>query len=332
MKIELMKIEIRGDFMNYTDLHCDTALEIYLKKAGLCKNDLHVDTERAKVYDKYSQIFAVWSKNDKTDDENYEEFFKIRDYFIERCAESGIVLCETAQEYEENKNRSRAILAVEGAKLLSDDINRLAVLRRHGVRFLTLMWNGLCKIGGAFNTDEGLTAFGREAVKKCEELGIIIDISHSSDKTVADVFELASKPVIATHSNSRSVFGHKRNITDEQFMEIKKRGGIVGISLCSLHIGSEHETLIDDTMSEAYLDNPVYIKDVVRHIDYYMALGGENTVCFGCDFDGAPLPDDVKGISDVAKIAEEMKNIGYDDNLIENIMYKNADNFIANNL
>ena len=302
--------------MNYTDLHCDTALEIYLKKSGLCKNDLHVDIKKTKIYNKYSQIFAVWSENDKTDDENYEDFFKIRDYFIERCAESDVILCETAQEYEEHKGRNRAVLAVEGGKLLSDDINRLAVLREHGVKFLTLVWNGSCKIGGAFNTDEGLTGFGREVVKKCEELGIIIDLSHSSDKTVRDVFELTSKPVVATHSNSRSVFAHKRNLTDEQFREIKRRGGIIGISLCSPHIG----------------DAPVFIKDVIEHIDYYMALGGESCVCFGCDFDGAPLPEDIKSVADVSKIAEELKNISYGGELIENIMYKNADNFILNNL
>ena len=318
--------------MNYTDLHCDTALEIYLKNCSLLNNNLHIDIKRAELYNNYSQIFAVWSENDKSDDENYEQFFKVRDYFIERCAESDIILCETARDYEENKHKRRAVLAVEGGKLLAGDINRLAVLRSHGVRFLTLVWNGLCDIGGAFNVSEGLTDFGREVVKECEKLGIIIDLSHSSDKTVSDVFEITSKPVIATHSNSRSVFAHNRNLTDEQFCEIKRRGGVVGISLCSLHVGSERENLVNNNISEAYLDNPVYLKDVIRHIDYYMALGGENCVCFGCDFDGAPLPDDIKSIADVAKIAEELKKAGYDDNLIENIMYKNANHFLVNNL
>jgi membrane dipeptidase len=306
--------------MNYTDLHCDTAYEAYLRKSSLYRNNLHIDMEKAAVYNKYSQIFAVWSENDKTDDENYENFFKVRGYFIEQCAENDIILCRSGEEYKENgsagNNKKRAVLAVEGGKLLSDDISRLTVLREHGVRFLTLMWNGVCKIGGAFNTNEGLTAFGREAVKKCEDLGIIVDLSHSSDKTVADVFEIAGKPVAATHSNSRSIFSHKRNLTDEQFIEIKKRGGIVGISLCKPHIA----------------DDPVFIKDVIRHIDYYMSLGGENTVCFGCDFDGAGLPEDVKNISNVVNIAEELKKLGYGDILIENIMCRNADNFIVNNL
>ena len=306
--------------MKYTDFHCDTAYEIYKSKSGLSKNNYHIDMEKAMIFDRYSQVFAVWSDNEKEDDENYGDFFKIRNYLIENLSENDIILCKTGLEYEENiiKNKNCAFLAVEGGKLLSDDRTRLDVLYENGVRFLTLVWNGLCKVGGAFNTGEGLTDFGKEVVNRSEELGIIIDLSHSSDNTVAEVFEMTGKPVIFTHSNSRSVFYHKRNITDEQFLEIKKRGGIVGISLCRVHIADEN--------------GPVTITDIIKHIDYYMSLGGENTVCFGCDFDGAQIPEDVGNITGVEKICAELKNIGYDDTLIENIMYKNADNFIIRNL
>jgi len=306
--------------LNYTDLHCDTAFEIYKEKSRMQKNERHIDMEKVKKYGRYSQIFAIWSENDKTDDENYADFFNVRDYFMENLAENDIVLCKTGLEYKEKQNKNRAFLAVEGGKLLSDDISRLDILYENGVRFLTLVWNGLCKIGGAFNTDAGLTDFGGDVVKKCSELGITVDLSHSSDQSVADVFEIASKPVIATHSNSRTVFNHRRNLTDAQFLEIKKRGGIVGISLCRPHISATES------------GEPVFIKDVIKHIDYYMSLGGENTVCFGCDFDGAELPDDMKNVSDIEKICDELKNIGYDDILIEKIMYKNADNFIVQNL
>jgi len=161
-----------------------------------------------------------------------------------------------------------------------------------------------------------LTDFGKKVVRRCEELGVIVDLSHGSEKIMSDVFEITTKPVAATHSNSQSVFYHRRNLTDEQFLEIKKRGGIVGISLCKHHVS----------------DEPVSITDVIKHIDYYMSLGGENTVCFGCDFDGAAVPADVGDISGVAKICGELKKIGYDDTLIENIMHKNADGFIVRNL
>ena len=306
--------------MKYTDLHCDTAYEIYKTKSGLNKNNYHIDMEKAKIFNRYSQIFAVWSDNEKDDNINYEDFFKIRNELLENLSESDIILCKTGLEYENNININKncAFLAVEGGKLLADDIKRLDVLYENDIRFLTLVWNGLCKIGGAFNTDAGLTEFGKEVVKRAEELGIIIDLSHSSDKTVSEVFEITRKPVITTHSNSRSVFEHKRNITDEQFHEVKKRGGIVGISLCRRHVADEN--------------GPVGIKDIIKHIDYYMSLGGENTVCFGCDFDGAEIPDGVSDISGVEKICAELRKIGYDNTLIENIMHKNADSFIVRNL
>jgi len=302
--------------LNYTDLHCDTASEIYKTKSGLNKNNFHIDMEKAKIFSKYSQVFAIWSENDKEDDENYENFFKIRNYLIENLSETDVILCRTGSEYEKNKNKNCAFLAVEGGKLLSDDISRLDVLYENDVRFLTLVWNGICKMGGAFNTDEGLTDFGKKVVRKSEELGIIIDLSHSSDKTISDTFEITNKPVIASHSNSKSVFDHKRNLDDEQFLEIKRRGGIVGISLCAPHIS----------------DEPAAIPDVIRHVDYYMSLGGENTVCFGCDFDGAQIPDEIGNIAGVEKIYNELKKIGYDDTLIDNIMYQNADHFIIRNL
>ena len=158
-------------------------------------------------------------------------------------------------------------------------------------------------------------------------LGIIIDLSHSSDKTVADVFEITDKPVIASHSSSRTIIQqavsgatvlHKRNLSDEYFSEIKKRGGIVGISLCRGHIADEN--------------GPVTIRDIIKHIDHYMSLGGENTVCLGCDFDGAEVVEEVGNISGVEKICAELKKSGYDDTLIENIMFRNADNFILRNL
>jgi len=313
--------------LNYTDLHCDTAYEIYKSKSGLNKNNYHIDTERAKIFNRYSQIFAIWSDNDKTDDENYEDFFRVRNYFIENLCENDIILCKSKLEYEENKSKNCAFLSVEGGKLLSDDLSRLDVLYENGARFLTIVWNGSCKIGGEFNTDEGLTDFGKKVVKRCEELGIIVDLSHGSDRLVSDVLEIAKKPVIASHSSSRSIIAGccpdkktlaKRNLSDEQFHEIKKRGGIVGISLCRGHIADEN--------------GPVTIKDVIKHIDYYMSLGGENTVCFGCDFDGAEVPEDVGDITGIVKICAELKKIGYDDTLIENIMYKNADNFIVRNL
>ena len=312
--------------MNYTDLHCDTALEMQRRHMGLRQNSLHIDMQKAKNFGTYTQVFAIWSDNDREDDDNYADFFAVREHLLENLKENDIALCETGADFRLPRPR-RAVLAVEGGKLLSDDIERLGVLRGCGVRFLTLVWNGECKLGGAFNTDVGLTDFGRETVKRCEELGIVVDVSHGSDRLVADVFELAKKPPIASHSSSRAVLSKfcpgkktpaKRNLTDEQFLEIKRRGGIVGLSLCRGHIADE--------------DGPVTIDDLMGHIDHYMALGGGDTVCFGCDFDGAQIVDGVGDIRGVEKICEALAKSGYSGAAIENIMHKNADKFIMDNI
>ena len=308
--------------MNYTDMHCDTALAIYNNNSRLKKNSLHIDIEKAKNFRRYSQIFAIWSENDKEDDVNYENFFKTRDYFLENLCENNIVLCKTGEQYRESieKNLNSAILAVEGGKLISDDLSRLDALYKNDVRIFTLVWNGMCAIGGAFNTSEGLTDFGKKAVAKLNELDMIIDVSHSSEKMIYETLEITTKPIIASHSNSKSMWNHNRNLTDEQFQQIKKLGGIVGISLCRPHVADDSD------------GNAVGIKDIIRHIDYYLALGGEDVVCFGCDFDGAPLVDGIGGLGDMAKFIGEFEKIGYNEALIRKIMYGNADNFIINNL
>ena len=306
--------------MNYTDLHCDTALGIYKTNSRLKKNSLHIDIEKTRIFNnRYSQIFAIWSENDKGDDENYQDFFKVRSYFLENLCENNIILCKTGEQYKDciEKNLNAAVLAVEGGKLLSNDLSRIDTLYEHDARIFTLVWSGICGIGGAYNTSEGLTAFGREAIARLNELNIIIDVSHSSEKMVYETLEITKNPVIASHSNSKSICDLSRNITDEQFKEIKRIGGIVGISLCRGHAGDE------DTAS---------IKDILRHIDYYLSLDGEDVVCFGCDFDGAPLVDGIQDISDMNKFIDEFEKIGYKETLIRKIMYGNADNFLINNI
>lgn len=303
--------------MIYTDLHCDTAYEMFKEKKTFKKNDLHINAEKIKFLKRYTQVFAIWSDNDLEDEENYKNFFLTRNYFTENISGLGFNICISGEEYKINlqNQKSAAILAVEGGKLLSGDLSRLDVLYAFGVRFFTLVWKDECCVGGAYNTECGLTEFGKKAIKKMNELGIIPDISHASQKSFWETAEISEKPFIATHSNSRAVYNHRRNLTDEQFIAVKKTGGVVGISLCREHID----------------DNPD-IQSVIRHIDHYLSLGGEDTVCFGCDFDGASIVGGISGICDIYKLRDELLKIGYNDKLIDKIMYKNADNFIIKNL
>jgi membrane dipeptidase len=164
------------------------------------------------------------------------------------------------------RGKAAAFLAVEDARLLDGDLSRLDILHSRGIRYLTLTWGGKSCIGGAHDTDLGLTEFGRTVVEKCFELSIFADISHGSEALADEVISLAyqcNKPIIASHSNSFSAYPHTRNLRDRHFEDIKALGGIVGISLCRSHLG--------DNVNESI--TPLH---VIRHIDRYMELGGED--------------------------------------------------------
>ena len=310
--------------MKLFDLHCDTALRLLDKEAPLYDNDFHISLKKAEYLEAYGQVMAVYAQSKLSDSEAYDKFFKVVKNLEEqvkineatvRIAKSGK---DVASIIKENKNPF--IISVEDARILEGDISRLDVLYENGVRILTLNWAGHTCIGGAHDTHSPLTDFGREVVKRCFELGIVPDVSHASFEGTKDCIALAkeySKPIIASHSNSYSVCKHSRNLTDEDFLSIASLGGVVGISLCRSHLAEGGKAAISD---------------VIKHIEHYLSLGGENTVTFGCDLDGTDLPNGINDISDLYKIENELKSLGYSDSLIEKIFYKNALDFIQNNI
>lgn len=308
--------------MYLADLHCDTLYEALRQKKSLISNDLSISFDRLREYERFIQIMAVWSDPRPDEDRIYDRFFEAAELLSTELSKvDEIALCTSFSELEtaEKSKKGAIFLAVEGGRLLSDKLDRLDELRNAGVRFLTLVWDGVCRLGGAFDTDEGLTELGREAVKRCFELGVIPDVSHSSQKMCAEVIELAGesgKVCVATHSNSKSVCDHRRNLTDEHFKSIMQLGGIVGISLAPIHLtSSEPENCTID--------------DVILHIEHYLALGGSDTVCLGCDLDGVSrLPKGIKTVSDIPRLAERLAQLGYSDDLIGKLFYANARNFI----
>lgn len=313
-------------YPNYIDLHCDTALSLYRKQQDLKKNDLAISLEMAAHYPHYAQLFAVWGSSKRTDEEIYEDFLAVSDHFSAQLEEnkdailqvrSGKELCAA---WESGKHA--AILAVEDARLLANDLGRLDVLAKRGVVYLTLMWAGESIIGGAHDTDVGLSSFGREVVKRCFELGIVPDISHASARSTDEVLtlaEAAGRPVIASHSNAYSVYGHSRNLRDEHAKRLFALGGIVGLNLCAHHIKD---------CDKGY-STP---EDLIPHVEHFLSLGGEKHLAFGGDLDGASLPTGISHVSDVAIFSDLMKMKGYSDDLIRDIFSRNALRFFENNV
>ena len=293
------------------DLHCDTAFEIYRNKKSLVSNDLAVSFDKSEKYGRYCQTFAIWSDSSLDDDSAFDQFNSICNYLSADISKASL------------PDSISYILAVEDARILNNDIKRLYHLKSCNIKILTLTWKGVSCIGGAYDTNVSLTDFGEQVVRKCFELGIIIDISHASRETAQRVFELNDKryPIIASHSNSYSVFPHNRNLTDNEIRQMIDRGGLIGLNLYYKHLG-----LDEDSSETRTLDR------IFEHIDLVLSLGGENTICLGCDFDGAQTPKCLKNISDLDKIAEKMLSKGYGEEIVNKIFWDNANNFANKNL
>ena len=309
------------------DTHCDTAYKLYRYNVGLRHNsECHVSLEKAAHYERYAQYYAIWCDKRLDDEACWTQFLQIAGYFRgELLANAHLVaLVTTADELDTALRLGKrvAILAVEDARLLSGKLERLDVLRRYGVRYLTLLWGGDTCIGGSHDTRNGLTVFGKSVVRGCFDRDMIPDISHASEQSIDDILTVAyeyGKPIIASHSDSYSVYPHTRNLKDHHFQAVRELGGIVGISLCTAHLTDTRARSAD-------------VEDIFRHVEQYLSLGGEDIVGFGADWDGTALPENISHVGHLTKVAEHMARHNYSEELIEKLFWKNFYRFSINNL
>lgn len=293
--------------MRLFDLHCDTLTELHDKNACWEKNDLQLQAKDIAKLDSYCQVFAVFSPNSMTSDEAWTRY--------RSCVDRLLPFVRTALGAHK-----KAILSVENATLLDGHPERLDRLTEDGVRILTPLWGGDNALGGAHDTEHGLTPFGADIVRACLTSGITPDVSHASDEAFWEIASLcrdAGKPFIASHSDSRVVCPHTRNLTDAMFRAVRDAGGIVGINLYSPHLsGTENARLTD----------------AVDHILHFCRLDGEETVAFGCDLDGIPKPPEgFSGICDLFGLAELLHKRGLSQRTVENIFFGNAFRFAERN-
>jgi membrane dipeptidase len=297
--------------MRYFDLHCDTITECCLKNIGLEDNEQHISVKAARAFETWVQVFAVWMPDTLRGAAAWERFLKIAAYFKKETNSCGIIQCKNGSELKNavtSGHKNAAILSIEGSAALGGNIDNLKTAYDMGVRIITLTWNGACEAGGGSFDGSGLTHFGFELIEKMQKLGIIIDVSHLSDQGFNDVAQSTDAVFIASHSDSRSVSENKRNLTDEQFSEIVRRHGIVGLNLYPPFVGSDSLT------------------GILRHIDKFLSLGGENTLAIGADFDGARMPEGISGIADMPKLYELLfKNYGK--TVADKIFFDNAYKF-----
>lgn len=206
-----------------------------------------------------------------------------------------------------------AILSIEGGEALAGSLGVLRVLYQAGVRSITLTWNGRNELGegacaaggGAAGPGAGLTAFGVSVVKEMNELGMLVDISHLSERGFWDVIEISTQPVIASHSNCRALCDHPRNLTDAQIQAIARRGGVIGVNFVPDFLGGVKPA----------------VDDVLAHIEHLIAVGGEDCAGLGSDFDGtAALPAGLNDCSCLPLLTSGMLARGYSEKVIKKVL------------
>lgn len=313
--------------MNFFDFHCDTIGECFNQNKLLQNNNLHIDLTRAKMaFKKYCQTFAIWIPDEKRGTDALNYFNSVYDCFISEIEKSPDIIsfCTDGKDlnYAFKNSKIGALLSVEGGAVLGGNVEKLYELYDKGVRLMTLTWNGQNELGDGCmcKNPNGLTVFGKSVVKEMQKIGMLIDVSHLSEKGFYDVAALTDKPFIATHSNCKIVkneWAKKRNLNDEQIKILVDRQCAVGINLCADFLGDDN-----DTGKEA----------VFRHVNHFLDLGAENILCFGADFDGCTVNPELNGIDKIYIVYDYLICHGLSETIINKIFFDNANRFIIANL
>ncbi len=302
------------------DLHCDTALALLGKDlktpSSLRKNNSHIDLERASRLGGYAQCFACFTTP------AFREWMQVSPVVaFER--EMGEILSQmeqnadlislamSAKDVERNfeKGLMSGILTIEGPAGFDFDPELLEELYKVGFRISSLGWNEKNPLTGSHVTGGGLTDRGMEYVREAQRLGMIVDVSHISDEGFWDIMDITEKPVVATHSNSRAVCDHSRNLTDDMFRAICRTGGVAGFNQCAPFVGEKPD-----------------LDTVCDHILHFLDLDptGEH-IALGGDLDGCDeLPAGFEGIQSYPAMAEKLLQRGVGEETVRRIYWENA--------
>lgn len=256
--------------------------------------------------------------------------------------------------YSLEKEGKRAIyIGIENGYPIGEDLSNIETYYKKGVRYITLVHSSNNDLADSATDPagpehNGISEFGSKVVKEMNRLGIMVDVSHGSDAVFYDAIKISKAPIIATHSNARSVTNHKRNMTDDMLKLIAKNGGVVQLTMLSNYLRDpvpnitaeklkkellssikpidQMTTLEKETMrkrlneiDDKYPIAPANLKNVVDHIDHIVNVAGIDHVGIGCDFDGGGGIDGVFDVSQVMNITIELVKRGYNEDQIAKI-------------
>jgi len=237
---------------------------------------------------------------------------------------------------------SAGILGIEGGHALEEDLAKLAALHARGLRCLTLVWNNhlswirSCQPGAGAGVPEGLSAFGREVVRRMNALGIVVDLAHAGERSFLDALETSTAPVLASHSGCRALHDHPRNLTDEQLRALAARGGVAGIvfhpPFLDAAARAEQERVrrlpeyagisATEPMAKFLAQQrvmraqaaPFPLARLVEHVEHAVEVAGIAHVGLGSDFDGIERgPEGLEDARGYAVLAEALARRGFTD-------------------
>jgi membrane dipeptidase len=292
---------------------------------------LHLDLDAARAAGFSGGFFALYVPSPKVpepDETPYvvplpeaipqEEAARIAEELFAALCELPVVRATSVDDFREGQ--VTAIVHMEGADPLAPDLSDLERWYERGLRSVGLVWsrpNAFAegvpfRFPSSPDTGAGLTDAGRELVRACNRLGILVDLSHLNEAGFWDVQRLSDAPLVATHSNAHALCPASRNLTDRQLDAVRESGGVVGVNFAV-------SFLREDGLSDAATP----ITEIVRHIDYLVERMGIDHVAFGSDFDGATIPDELGGAAGLPKLIAALRDAGYDDAAIAKLTHEN---------
>jgi len=327
----------------------------------------HSDLDRWKEGGLDVQFFSVWTdKIPRTNEGFYGDAIHeidLLDALVQKNPDR-IILARTYRDVTNGIKHKKlvALIGVEGGHMIENDLNKLNELFNRGMRYMTLTWNNSTSWASSAMDEtqhpdslkqKGLTDFGKQIVRRMNELGIIVDLSHTGEQTFYDAIATSSKPVLLSHSSVWNICPVFRNVKDDQIKAVAKNGGVICINFFSGFIDSNFAKKMNELegtkgkqikdslqqFSDAAKLNEIWrqrfsaeldplrptIAQMVDHIDYIVKLVGDDYVGIGSDFDGvSSLPVGLDDVTTYPKITEELLKRGYSKKSIGKILGENV--------
>ena len=348
------------------DAHCDTANALYDEDSYFVKEkNRHITMDKAKKGGLKAQIFALYVNPIYAPDKARNKALLLHQALENKLFNSGHavkVTSTTEMKSALKKEKLACWISLESGDIIENSIEKLEAFYTLGARCMTLTHTkntDWADSSGDNPKHDGLTKFGRQIITKMDNLGMAIDVSHSSDKTVEDVLEASSMPIMASHSCARSLCDIPRNISDDLIREIANRNGYIGINFFPGFLkksineqvmnniekyskwfenkikGKEDDPdIINEAEMQLYSkviegNDTVELNAIIDHIEHVVNIGGINCVGLGSDFDGMPsTPTNLTDASCYPALIEGLSNRGFKEHEIRKIMGLNLLNFL----